>query len=252
MPWIVGRAFTPAAGEVSGRQDGKIAPDFLPGDGKGPPGSGLFGKAVRGGRERPPYNVRLTGSRHKTVNPVHSRCPVGAGRKGTGEEQKLNDKQRPVRKNPRLAGFDYASRRFYFLTVCTKNRRPCLCRVTGTAQNPAIHLLPDGQIVSQELQALPHRVQELVMEQSVIMPDHLHLLLSIGCYGGQDPPALTRIVGNFKAGVSRRCGRQIWQASFYDHVIRGPADLQEIMQYIANNPRQWILDQDTDANPDRV
>ena len=90
------------------------------------------------------------------------------------------------------------------------------------------------------------------MEQSVIMPDHLHLLLSIGCYGGQDPPALTRIVGNFKAGVSRRCGRQIWQASFYDHVIRGPADLQEIMQYIANNPRHWILDQDTDANPDRV
>ena len=164
----------------------------------------------------------------------------------------MNDKQRPVRKNPRLAGFDYASRRFYFLTVCTKNRRPCLCRITGTAQNPAIHLLTDGQIVSQELQALPHRVPELVMEQSVIMPDHLNLLLSIGCYGGQDPPALTRIVGNFKAGVSRRCGRQIWQASFYDHVIRGPADLQEIMQYIANNPRQWILDQDTDANPDRV
>lgn len=161
-------------------------------------------------------------------------------------------KHLPIRKNPRLAGFDYASRQFYFVTICTKNRQPCLCHISGTIQSPAVRLLPEGEIVRQELLALPGRVPGLVVERSVIMPDHLHLVLSIGCYGGNDPPSISRILGNYKAGVSRRCGRPLWQTSFYDHVIRGSADLQEIMQYISNNPRQWILDQDTDANPDRV
>ena len=147
----------------------------------------------------------------------------------------------PVRKNPRLPGFDYASSRFYFLTICTKNRNPCLCRITGTPENPCVHLLPDGQIVNQELSALPQRVLGLVVEKWTIMPDHVHLIISIGCYDSVDPPSISRIVGNFKGGVSRQSGREVWQASFYDHVIRGPADFREIMQYIDNNPRKWLL-----------
>ena len=148
----------------------------------------------------------------------------------------------PVRKNPRLPGFDYTARRFYFITVCTRNREPCLCQISGTVEQPTVRLLPAGKIVQEELQRLPQRVPGLAVEQWCIMPDHLHMILSVGCYGGEKTPPVTRIIGNFKGGVSRRCKRPVWQASFHDHVIRGPADAEEIMRYIENNPRKWVLD----------
>jgi putative transposase len=36
--------------------------------------------------------------------------------------------------------------------------------------------------------------------------------------------------------------RQIWQKSFYDHIIRDEDDLNRIRQYICDNPSQWELD----------
>ena len=35
---------------------------------------------------------------------------------------------------------------------------------------------------------------------------------------------------------------QLFQTSFYEHVIRGREDYEEIAEYIMNNPKQWELD----------
>ena len=50
------------------------------------------------------------------------------------------------------------------------------------------------------------------------------------------------MIGQYKSGVSRRCGRALWQTSYYDHVVRNEAELLEIRRYIENNPLQWLLD----------
>ena len=65
----------------------------------------------------------------------------------------------PVRKNPRLPGFDYTARRFYFITVCTRNREPCLCQISGTVEQPIgrsktdrkkMAVVPDGKYAKTE------------------------------------------------------------------------------------------------------
>ena len=56
---------------------------------------------------------------------------------------------------------------------------------------------------------------------------------------------VSRAVQQFKAAVSRRSGRKgLWQAGYYDHVIRNDSDLAETRQYIVTNPLNWILDKD--------
>ena len=41
----------------------------------------------------------------------------------------------------------------------------------------------------------------------------------------------------------------VWQRNFYEHVIRDESSLQEIREYIVNNPAQWAFDRE---NPDAV
>jgi REP element-mobilizing transposase RayT len=38
-------------------------------------------------------------------------------------------------------------------------------------------------------------------------------------------------------------GRNIWQQSFYDHIIRNKRDYDEISKYIYENPLKWELDE---------
>ena len=49
-------------------------------------------------------------------------------------------------------------------------------------------------------------------------------------------PTISKVVQQYKAAVSRRIGRPVWQRSFYDHIIRNPTDLEETRRYIAQNP----------------
>ena len=51
--------------------------------------------------------------------------------------------------------------------------------------------------------------------------------------------AVPNAVSALKRLVNRALGRNIWQRSYHDHVIRGEADDREIWQYIDTNPARW-------------
>ena len=55
-----------------------------------------------------------------------------------------------------------------------------------------------------------------------------------------DIPALVSV---FKRFVNRKIGQNIWQRSYYDHVIRGRQDYLEIWKYIDENPLRWSDDE---------
>ena len=145
--------------------------------------------------------------------------------------------ERPVRKRQRLRGFDYAGCAHYFITICTRGKN-CFF---GEIIEEKMVLSRWGKIAAEELLLLPQRYPGLEIETYVVMPNHLHLLLSLENVGGAGPANLQTVIGLYKSGVSRRCGQPIWQKSYYDHVVRGQEDHAEIWKYIENNPKKWWL-----------
>ena len=90
------------------------------------------------------------------------------------------------RKHPRLKGYDYGQDGVYFITICTDKKKKVLSEIVGRGLAPAaVHLLPAGKIVSEELENLRTRFPILSIDRAAIMPNHIHLLLRVG--GGEPP-----------------------------------------------------------------
>ena len=81
------------------------------------------------------------------------------------------------------------------------------------------------------------------------MLNHIHLLLSIeNSYGTSWAPSPTNnkislAVSTLKRFVNKEIGCNVFQRSFYDHVIRNQIDYNEIWKYIENNPSSWAADE---------
>ena len=122
---------------------------------------------------------------------------------------------------------------------------PC-CR-TGLA--PAeIQYTVYGQIALEQLLSLEHRYPSLTIDRYVIMPNHIHVILLLAeAVENHRNPTIMDIVCAYKSLTTRQCKNmrpidQLFQTSFYEHVIRGQEDYNEIAEYIVNNPKQWELD----------
>ena len=155
----------------------------------------------------------------------------------------------PKRKHPRLEFFDYSTAGAYFITVCTQNRRCLLSRIVGRGLAPAeIQYTDYGRIAKEQLFLLEERYPSLKIHQYVIMPNHIHAILVLDEPAGASPrPTIMDIVCAHKSLTTRECKKvrpidKLFQPSFYEHVIRGREDYDEIVEYIVNNPKQWELD----------
>ena len=165
------------------------------------------------------------------------------------------DRKAPQRKRLRLPEYDYAQPGYYFITVCTRERKQeVLCSIepaVGAIINrpPRISLTPLGRIVDETIRAIPDHYPGISVDQFIIMPDHVHLILSfrnIGPDGRQiaAPTPLSKVIQQMKRIASKQAGVPLWQKGFYDHVIRNDVDLANVRQYILNNPLKWIEDKD--------
>ena len=155
----------------------------------------------------------------------------------------------PKRKHPRLDHYDYSTPGAYFITICTQDRRCLLSTIVGRGLAPAeIQYTVFGEIARKQLFLLEERYPNLYIDRFVIMPNHIHTILLLEQAAGASPrPTITDIVCAYKSLTTRECKKaqpidKLFQASFYEHVIRGQSDYDEITEYIANNPKQWELD----------
>lgn len=147
-----------------------------------------------------------------------------------------NDADRfPVRKRTRMKGFDYASNNYYFVTICTHNKK-CLFGWPGK-----LSLM--GCAASKCLQEIPKHFPEAVIDKWVVMPNHIHAIVVLSNHHTN----LSSVVGQYKSAVTK-CIRafcpdaQVWQKSFHDHIIRNQADYERIWLYIEGNPSRWMED----------
>lgn len=125
----------------------------------------------------------------------------------------------PKRKDVRLKNYDYKRDGYYFITVCTHDKKP-LCNQYE-------------EIILRILDLLPNRFPGLALDYRTVMPTHVHAIL---IFTGVKVH-LGEVVRTFKALVCRQSNRKdFWQRGYYEHVIRNEKALLRIREYVQNNP----------------
>ena len=163
------------------------------------------------------------------------------------------EKELPKRKELRLKHYNYSSAGAYFVTLCTQDRRKILSRIVGVdvlGDPKNVELLPHGIVADKYINKMSDFYQGITVEKYVIMPNHIHILLSVRNDGSPRTSTPTRqtssvshFVSTFKRFCNKEYGGNIWQRGFYDHVIRGREDYEEIVKYIHENPMRWWYDE---------
>lgn len=184
----------------------------------------------------------------------------------------------------RLKGWDYAAVGCYFVTICTRGRE-CFF---GEVKDGEMHLSEIGDIVAGEWQKTESVRPNVELDEWVVMPNHIHGIIVIKhtvetfrrnvsdlpkeTPRSEETPYIPEmphrgvstkarlkagsvgaIIGQFKSVCTKRiwAARFLafdWQPRFFDHIIRDEPSLNNIRQYIVDNPAKWEQDQNNPAN----
>jgi REP element-mobilizing transposase RayT len=117
----------------------------------------------------------------------------------------------------------------YFITICCRERvgnQLCQDRVAEAIFHTA---------------AMYDRQQVWYLQLFLLMPDHLHALVSIGGHA-----SLSKTIGRFKRATTKFAGVE-WQRNFFDHRLRADESLTAKASYIRQNPvRAGLIANETD------
>jgi REP element-mobilizing transposase RayT len=154
-------------------------------------------------------------------------------------------------KSIRANWWDYASNGNYFITICTKNMN----QFFGKIRNEKVELNEIGNITKRNWENISTYFPFVSLGPYIIMPNHLHGIIKIDkslqpvitdeAKFGPQSENLASIMRGFKSSVTIEA-RKIdpifcWQARFYDRIIRDEKELQNIIEYIYDNPLQGKL-----------
>lgn len=186
------------------------------------------------------------------------------------------DRDKHHRRSIRLPDHDYGSPGAYFVTICVQGGE-CLL---GEVVDGEMRLNEWGQIASHYWNRIPKHFGHVRLDGWVVMPNHMHGIvvivgrgeaspartssignLTYGAAHSQDKDSerdaspllqtgsLGAIVGSFKSVTTRRINRlrrmpgtPFWQRNYWEHIIRNEQSLQQIREYIQNNPARWFED----------
>jgi REP element-mobilizing transposase RayT len=176
------------------------------------------------------------------------------------------------RKRNRLAGYDYSTPGYYFVTICTQG----MLEYFGRFQNSKMELNGAGRIVQDRIKWLANHFEYIKIIKFVVMPNHVHIIIRIidNVGTGRDLSdkktgpgtktvttrelslrkslrrikSISEIIGSFKTTSSKLIHQSglnefQWQRSFYDHIIRSDEELIRISNYIEKNPLLWKQDE---------
>ena len=159
----------------------------------------------------------------------------------------------------------------YFVTVCAFGRQPLF----GTVVDGEMALSAFGRIARDEWVRTSEVRPSVVLDEFVVMPDHVHLLFGVvPDDGGPEPVRNTpsvgatrrvaptdrvrsgptsgsvgAIVGQYKSVVTKRVRAfdptvRVWQRGFHDRVVRTDREAAALRRYIEANPARWDPDAD--------
>ena len=169
----------------------------------------------------------------------------------------------------RLKNWDYGKNASYFVTICIRNRESLF----GEIVEDRMILNELGKIVEEIWLKIPEKFDFAKLENYVIMPNHLHGIITIeknkeqiendedlrkyflnfemGGFAKHKNPMLninlSRIMKWFKGRVTFEIHKIHldfqWQDGFWDNIIKDEKMYFKIKNYILNNPKNWKDDQ---------
>ncbi|MFI3217530.1 MAG: transposase [Methylococcales bacterium] len=159
------------------------------------------------------------------------------------------------RQSIRLQKYDYSQVGLYFITICTDNRQSLF----GKIINGEMVLNDAGIIARNEWQKTAEMRPNVVSDEFVIMPNHLHGIINMT--GIQEPaqqeqqgrvqcaPTVGDIVRGYKSSVTKQIRQLhenfnllVWQRNYHEHIIRNEESYLKIAEYIQTNPLRWQED----------
>lgn len=75
--------------------------------------------------------------------------------------------------------WDYSEPGKYFLTICEINRN----HIFGWVENNEMIFSEYGEIVKSEILNIPTYHKRIILDEWIVMPNHVHLLIELGDYG---------------------------------------------------------------------
>ncbi|TKB95522.1 transposase [Pedobacter cryophilus] len=168
-----------------------------------------------------------------------------------------------TRKSIRLPDYDYSQAGEYFITICVNNR---LNRLGEISDGKNI-LSVEGKIVDKWIVQLTEKFQTISIDDYIIMPNHIHLIIEI-IHQNENQPSeidkeedhekwriarskmlLPKIINYLKSNSSieinrlnNEIGNKFWQPNYYEHIVRNEKEHLNISFYIENNPATWEED----------
>ncbi len=189
----------------------------------------------------------------------------------------MSGKDFKQRKNHRLPEYDYGKYGYYFVTICTNNRKPLLSKIRYVGSDAPVAPENDA-LVSPESLIVPTQLGNKVVEsfkkvetlnenvrieKFVLMPNHIHAIIIIENtepvemiekqYAFQIAErrgrrSLQGLIKDFKSVTTRYykknfgTNESLWQKSFYDEVIKSYQQYENVWNYINENPYKWNED----------
>jgi REP element-mobilizing transposase RayT len=105
----------------------------------------------------------------------------------------------PNRKAIRLKDFDYRQNGFYFITICTHDKKRIFGKITGNT----MEMNQLGTIAFEELKSIEQHHKNAKVLNAVVMPNHVHIILE---FDDKNPETTEIEYNEFgKPGHSTQC-----------------------------------------------
>ncbi|NOR46179.1 MAG: transposase [Candidatus Delongbacteria bacterium] len=178
------------------------------------------------------------------------------------------------RQSIRLQSYDYSKAGMYFITICTYNDENLFGRIID-----GIMILNDaGMIAHKYWMEITNHFPNVILDEFIIMPNHIHgIIQTVTAVGVQhlepskrhepikrfDPTiqneperankfqhiisgSIGSIIRGFKVGVTKWFRKNtniyhVWHRNFFERIIRTEIELNNVRQYIIDNPKKWEL-----------
>jgi REP element-mobilizing transposase RayT len=175
----------------------------------------------------------------------------------------------------RMPGWDYSRNGYYFITPVVLGFH---CYF-GIIKNGEMILSEMGKIANDERHKSFEIRHELILDEYILMPNHLHAIIIIknpdnekksGESGEspesksphakfhRPPKSISSFMASFKSASTSKIDdyiddknlaikkftkqNRLWQMNYHDHIIRSDDEYRRIKNYIKNNPENWDED----------